>query len=487
MKNKDLFGILENAENDSMDRLIEKCPEISDEQLDRILEMSERKYNMKSKGTGNTEKNIRITENNVVEGVERTRRPLWLAPLSMAASLILVAGIAIGSTAIIRKNSRKPDDDMMALVTTTSVTATTAEQPASENITDTARTAAATTEPVTTEPVTAETPDADPELSIYVGKWRYIVSDTNNVSADGKEIATVEIRENGTYSYTGSDGSFTKGTVKLNFEEIGGTKIARLDFTSGSPLETANYYDDGSHNELHLGNGDSARLVKILDDVDIDVKSFAGQWVHQVSDGNYTVDKGAKNIARLIINDDATYKYYDSDNNITTGEIKVRKEEFADGQYLIVLDFYDGTDVKFATYYEGNYNVLSIGNGGMARFIRGKWLKGVEFKEIAGKWSYLAMDDNYQLDEASKDNGTVEIREDGTYIYTRSDGSLETGIVNTGVEEIEDTLLYTVNFYSNQGISLDTLRFGGYYHSEGEPECISIGNGGIAVMYRIED
>ena len=44
MREKDLFDILENAENDSMERLIDKCPELSDEQLDRILAMSEKKF-----------------------------------------------------------------------------------------------------------------------------------------------------------------------------------------------------------------------------------------------------------------------------------------------------------------------------------------------------------------------------------------------------------------------------------------------------------
>ena len=50
MKDEKIFDILERAEDDSMDRLIGKCPEISDNELDKILEMSERKYNMKKTG-----------------------------------------------------------------------------------------------------------------------------------------------------------------------------------------------------------------------------------------------------------------------------------------------------------------------------------------------------------------------------------------------------------------------------------------------------
>ena len=39
MRKKNIFDVLENAENDSMERLIDKCPEISDEQLDRIEDL----------------------------------------------------------------------------------------------------------------------------------------------------------------------------------------------------------------------------------------------------------------------------------------------------------------------------------------------------------------------------------------------------------------------------------------------------------------
>ena len=115
----------------------------------------------------------------------------------------------------------------------------------------------------------------------------------------------------------------------------------------------------------YIKNKTAAEVAEIAE-----LKPFVGRWKYQASSGNYTVDKGAKDIARLTINDDATYKYYDSDNNITTGDIKVRNEEYADGQAVIVIEFYDGDEVRFSTYYEGNYNVLSIGNGGMARFMR---------------------------------------------------------------------------------------------------------------------
>ena len=65
MREKDLFDILENAENDSMERLIDKCPELSDEQLDRILAMSEKKFRKQMAQAEGTEREatIKMTKN----------------------------------------------------------------------------------------------------------------------------------------------------------------------------------------------------------------------------------------------------------------------------------------------------------------------------------------------------------------------------------------------------------------------------------------
>ncbi|WP_164174920.1 hypothetical protein [Ruminococcus flavefaciens] len=84
MKEKNLFDILENSENDSMERLIDKCPEISDEQLDRIFKMSEKKFRKQRAEKERTERDntIKMTENDVVEGVEHSKRPVWLTPLT---------------------------------------------------------------------------------------------------------------------------------------------------------------------------------------------------------------------------------------------------------------------------------------------------------------------------------------------------------------------------------------------------------------------
>jgi len=571
MKDKDLFGILEDAENDSMERLIDKCPEISDEQLDKILEMSERKFNMK-KNEKAVNSNITMTENIKAEGTERRRRSAWRGPASMAASLILIAGIAIGSTALIRKGSKKPGDE--SVVNPGAVVTDTATVPTTE---------------ITTDTYSYLDPEST-DITPFVGKWRYIVSQTNNVSADGIETAIVEIRENGVYEYTGNDGSFSEGTVKLNFEEIGGTKVARLEFTGGTPFEAANYYDDGSHKELHLGNGDSARMIRIPDlkditnytgkwryqtaengdfsnepvdvqgtveikddktytytaldgtvkngtvnirtkehsdalwldftdnisgerntfffdvtfpnmffngnggrivkvqEVTIDVKDFAGEWTYQGAAGRYTVDVKSVDLGTMVINADSTFDFSDNSGNHSRGVIKVEYETCYDGSENTMLCFYeDGVDRSIAAYYNADdLNVLSVGNGGMAQFIRNQKPVDPQMKAIAGEWRWVDADENGQPVHSEEFKATVMIRENGTFAYYGDNGEEYEGAVVRSTETIADQTFDTVNFYEADDTKFEKLKFGGYYH-KGTPSYISIGNGGLSVLYDVSE
>ena len=126
MREKNLFDILGNAEDDSMERLTDKCPEITDAQLDRLLAMSERKYKMKKKDTetNRTEKDNDITMSETVSGVERSRRPVWFTPLCTAASLILVAGIIFGGASLFRRHGKGGGNVVTPAVTVTTTSGT---------------------------------------------------------------------------------------------------------------------------------------------------------------------------------------------------------------------------------------------------------------------------------------------------------------------------------------------------------------------------
>ena len=48
-KINNIFDCLENAEGSEMERITNKTPQLDDKQLERILDMSERKYNIKKR------------------------------------------------------------------------------------------------------------------------------------------------------------------------------------------------------------------------------------------------------------------------------------------------------------------------------------------------------------------------------------------------------------------------------------------------------
>ncbi|WP_295067510.1 hypothetical protein [Ruminococcus sp.] len=270
MKEKNIFDILGNAEDDSMERLTDKCPEITEEQLNKILSLSEKKYKVKKKEIlkDRTEKdnNIKMTENDVVEGVERVRRPVWLAPLCSAASLILVAGIVLGSMTMFRKDKNGKIDTG---VIEPAVTATTSQVSGTTNI-STDKNGSTITTTVTTAS-SSETTDkggdtvvvtdgsgtVDELVKGLAGQWKYQESQYNFIPGSITEKGTVVINEDGTYSYNGTNET---GTVKIGVEEFGGSSLKTVSFYNGSSYSFGGYYRDNEW--ISLGNGGVSRLVR---------------------------------------------------------------------------------------------------------------------------------------------------------------------------------------------------------------------------------
>ncbi len=272
MKNQDIFDILENAENDSMERLIEKCPEISNEQLDRIFVKSEKKFRYQRAEKERTERynNIKRTENDVVKGVEHSRRPAWLAPLSTAASIVLIAGIAIGSTVMLKRNTNSGGGGVI----TPAVTVTTSAGTGTSSVSTDKNGSAITITPATTTVSAVTVTDQEPKdttesvdtefINLFVGKWKYQESSANNLNL-ANTIETkgiVQINEDATYTYTDNNGNVSTGTIKKVIEEIGGSRLIRLDFSGNIFKTNGAYYVESKPYELHFGNSYVARLLR---------------------------------------------------------------------------------------------------------------------------------------------------------------------------------------------------------------------------------
>ena len=275
MKEKNIFDILENAENDSMERLIEKCPKISDEQLDKIFVMSEKKFKNQKAEKERTErdKNIKMTENDVVEGVEHSKRPAWFAPLSTAASVLLIAGIAIGSTVMLKRHTKPNGGGVVSPAVTVTTSTGTGTGTSAVSTDKNGSTITVTTTSTSATVVTVTNPDAEDTteknadtefIKPFVGKWKYQESSTNNISdADTIETkGTVQINEDATYTYTDNNGNVSTGTIKKVIEEIGGSEIMRLDFSGNCFKLNGAYFVESRNYELHFGNGYAARLLR---------------------------------------------------------------------------------------------------------------------------------------------------------------------------------------------------------------------------------
>ncbi|MBQ3884732.1 MAG: hypothetical protein II729_01330 [Ruminococcus sp.] len=405
MKDMKLFDILENAENNSMDRLIDKCPEISDKQLDKILAMSEKKYKMKKKGLRSTmsENVIKMNGNDFVEGVEHSRRPAWLAPLSIAASVVLVAGIAIGSTVFMKKNNKKSDNDHVIVP---GVTVTTSTVKDTVTIT-TAKNGKVVTSVVTVPSSETGTMAADAEVTTSIepvvsnetwdvvdlaGDWQYqTASDSNTLEYNPDTNGYVTINTDSTYVYYSDDGKLvSSGNIITGYEEIGGTRHKTISFyNGGSEFGFGGYYDGNDVDVISLGNGGTARLVRGNYMVSPSNSAFVGKWTYQVSpDGVTSVDQKSSYNGMIEIYPGGVYKYTNPYGDVTEGAARVGYEKI-DGVRRTTIDFYYNTEFYFGGYYDpSNPDVITIGNGGMSRLIRSEDTNEIyNGDSFIGSWS----------------------------------------------------------------------------------------------------
>ena len=157
MKERELFDVLESADDRQMDEIAESCPRLTDAQFERILAKSEKKYDAR-KPAEKSVSDVKEEMSDTVSGVERITRPVWLTPLYTAASLVLVVGMIAGGAFLFRHHGGSEIDAPMSGVVTTGestsvVTSTAAVTAVSVTQTEVTTTAA---EEMTTTSITTE-------------------------------------------------------------------------------------------------------------------------------------------------------------------------------------------------------------------------------------------------------------------------------------------------------------------------------------------
>ena len=106
---RNMFDLLENSGDGELDMIDRLTPEFSDEQFERILEMSKRKRNIIKAAKERQNININSNTHDEVTGVEEYDRPAWARFFAVAASLVLLGGgLAIGHHMLKRSKPETP-------------------------------------------------------------------------------------------------------------------------------------------------------------------------------------------------------------------------------------------------------------------------------------------------------------------------------------------------------------------------------------------
>ncbi|MBP7186745.1 MAG: hypothetical protein KBA55_08300 [Ruminococcus sp.] len=133
MEKRNMFDLLEDSDEGELAMIDRLTPELSEEQFERILEMSKRKRNIirASKERNNINMTTAGFAAAEVTGVEEYKRPTLIKIAATAASLILLGGgLALGHNLLKRSNTVEPDivPNVAAVTVTTTNSATTGSE-----------------------------------------------------------------------------------------------------------------------------------------------------------------------------------------------------------------------------------------------------------------------------------------------------------------------------------------------------------------------
>lgn len=104
-----------------------------------------------------------------------------------------------------------------------------------------------------------------------------------------------------------------------------------------------------------------------------------------------------------------------------------------------------------------------------------------DISELVGQWKYQIAPEGKNITAGATDNGTIDIKSDGTYIYTDLDGNTHSGMVKVDYDTLGGD--YRVPFFAfYEG---DQFFIGCYCH-ESHSDVYMTGNGGMSQIVRIK-
>lgn len=103
------------------------------------------------------------------------------------------------------------------------------------------------------------------DISELVGQWKYqIAPEGKNITAGATDNGTIDIKSDGTYIYTDLDGNTHSGTVKVDYDTLGGDyRVPFFAFYEGDQFFIGCYCHE-SHSDVYMtGNGGMSQIVRI--------------------------------------------------------------------------------------------------------------------------------------------------------------------------------------------------------------------------------
>ncbi|NLT09656.1 MAG: hypothetical protein GXY08_09155 [Ruminococcus sp.] len=504
MKKEKLFDILEKAEDDSMERLIDKCPEISDEELDKILEMSERKFNMKKKDMN---ENVQRENGGItVSGVERVKRPAWIKPFTMAASFVLVAGMVVGTVALMNKGKSGSSEndkiaadvfnDKDALIDLCSnapshydkleASCTISYTRDDLSITDIEKVEYDSKEKYLfideIEDHHESNPEADDETyfiyyyyknksTIVSPYWDWYEVDTLNNDWDYDNYSSIDV--NG-QPFFDPKPFFDPDTIYLSSSQSLLNKdewsITGSETICGRECVAVSQESDAYKLNDYFDSETGVLLKSVYEDV-----NNKEQTVFEVTDIKYNEDAHvtAPLKFRKMIEEAGYEPFYPTSIDEDGNEINPA--------VMCNLDFLGIPEQAFTTAAAKKDIVTTTTTTTAATTTKpevttepvdGRFL----IDDVVGQWEYQVSDGTHTAGENPVYNGLINIYPNGKYEYIDVDGNVTTGTAKTGFEEIAGSELPKVDFFEDSEWS-----FGAYFHDN----IMDIGNGGLRRLVRV--
>ena len=170
-----------------------------------------------------------------------------------------------------------------------------------------------------------------------------------------------------------------------------------------------------------------------------------------------------------------------------SGDLNLRAEPFPTADILTSIpkdtqiDVYScGKAGWYCTSYNGKTGYISadyvkeIPKDGMQAYI-------TDISELVGQWKYQIAPEGMNITAGVTDNGVIDIKSDGTYVYTDLDGNSHSGTVNVDYDTFGGTdSVPFFAFYEGEKF------FIGCYCHDTHSDVYMTGNGGMSQITRIK-